>query len=380
MTAILGYARVSTLGQDLDAQLAALDFAGVAADRVFTDKLSGSANAARPGLAAMLDYARAGDTVVVAAIDRLGRSVAEVTRTIATLGERRITLRALREGVDTATPTGRAIAAIMATLAELELELGRERRASSRQSRRARKLPATKPPKLGPDRQEQLRRLAATGESVRELAAAFGIGRATAYRYLATGRSGQSVVGGGEGAGGQDLLKGARVPVGGGAGQHAVGLGVELLRGRGLQIGLGLLFCGGGLAESDHCDDRPNEGDHGDDGGGGQHGAQDAGAFAQRGGVRLGGLLAFPGGPQLAVGAAGFHHQPFVDEPVDQWAAVVGQLGPAGPPAHRGVGVGVGVDGGQPRDERRAQQLELVASLGWVGGQDAVDLGVHHPA
>ncbi len=152
---------------------------------MFTDKLSGSAKTARPGLAALLDYARAGDTVVVAAIDRLGRSVAEVTRTIVDLGERRITLRALREGVDTSTPTGRAVAAIMATLAELELELGRERRAASRESRRARSLPVTKPPKLSPDRQEQLRRLAATGEPVRELAAAFGVGRATAYRYLA---------------------------------------------------------------------------------------------------------------------------------------------------------------------------------------------------
>jgi len=97
-------------------------------------------------LAAMLDYARASDTVVVTAIYRLGRSVAEVTRTIADLGERRILLRALREGIDTATPTGRAVAGIMATLAELELELGRERRAASRQSRRVRGLPATKPP------------------------------------------------------------------------------------------------------------------------------------------------------------------------------------------------------------------------------------------
>ena len=93
MTAILGYARVSTTGQDLDAQLTALTAAGVEAGRVFTDKLSGSAKTARPGLAAMLDYARAGDTVVVTAIDRLGRSVAEVTRTIAELGERRILLR-----------------------------------------------------------------------------------------------------------------------------------------------------------------------------------------------------------------------------------------------------------------------------------------------
>jgi DNA invertase Pin-like site-specific DNA recombinase len=185
MTAILGYARVSTTGQELDAQLTVLTAAGVKSDRVFTDKLSGAANTSRPGLAAMLDYAREGDTVVVTAIDRLGRSVAEVTRTIADLGQRRILLRTLREGIDTGTPTGRAVAAIMATLAELELELGRERRTASRESRRARKLPATKPPKLNADRQEQLRRLALTGEPVHELAAAFGISRATAYRYLA---------------------------------------------------------------------------------------------------------------------------------------------------------------------------------------------------
>lgn len=185
MTATLGYARVSTTGQELDAQLDALTGAGVEASRVFTDKLSGAVNTARPGLAAMIDYARAGDIVVVTAIDRLGRSVAEVTRTIADLGERGILLRALREGIDTATPTGRAVAAIMATLAELELELGRERRAASRSSRQSRNLPATKPPKLTPERQEQLRRLAGTGEPVRELATAFGIGRATAYRYLA---------------------------------------------------------------------------------------------------------------------------------------------------------------------------------------------------
>jgi DNA invertase Pin-like site-specific DNA recombinase len=136
----------------------------------------------------MLNYARVGDTVVVTAIDRLGRSVAEVTRTIAELGERQIVLRALREGIDTTTPTGRAVAAIMATLAELELELGRERRAVSRESRRTRQLPATKPHKLTADRQEQLRRLAATGEPIPELAKAFGIGRATAYRYLAEGK------------------------------------------------------------------------------------------------------------------------------------------------------------------------------------------------
>lgn len=176
---------MSTAGQDLGVQLAALATQRVESSHIFTDKLSGAVNTDRPGLAALLHYAREGDTVVVTAIDRLGRSVAEVTRTIAELGERQILLRALREGIDTGTPTGRAVAAIMATLAELELELGRERRAASRHSRRSRRLPATKPPKLSPERQDQLRRLAATGEPVTELAAAFGIGRATAYRYLA---------------------------------------------------------------------------------------------------------------------------------------------------------------------------------------------------
>ena len=184
MTTILGYARVSTAGQDLDGQLVALAAQGIESGQIFTDKLSGAVNTDRPGLSALLHYAREGDTVVVTAIDRLGRSVAEVTRTIAELGERRILLRALREGIDTSTPTGRAVAAIMATLAELELELGRERRAASRDSRRARRLPATKPAKLTLERQQQLRRLAETGEPVHELAKAFGISRATAYRYL----------------------------------------------------------------------------------------------------------------------------------------------------------------------------------------------------
>ena len=189
MTAMLGYARVSTIGQDLDAQLAALDAAGVDPSRVFTDKLSGSAKTARPGLVALLDHARPGDTVVVAAIDRLGRSVAEVTRTIADLGERRITLHVLREGVDTATPTGRAIAAIMASRTGA--------RTGPRAPRRIPRIPSRpasaghQTPEAQPKRQERLRRLAVTEEPVHQLAEAFGIGRATAYRYLSSSPTGE---------------------------------------------------------------------------------------------------------------------------------------------------------------------------------------------
>jgi hypothetical protein len=94
-----------------------------------------------------------------------------VTRTIADLGERRITLRALREGIDTATPAGRAVAAIMATLAELELELGRERCAASRESRRSDACRLRSRQSSAPIGTSSYGRLAATGEPVRELAA-----------------------------------------------------------------------------------------------------------------------------------------------------------------------------------------------------------------
>jgi DNA invertase Pin-like site-specific DNA recombinase len=88
----------------------------------------------RPDLAALLDYARPGDAIVVVGIDRLGRNAVEAMLTIRGLGGREITLRSLREGVDTNTATGR----ILASLAELELEAGREGRTAAREARRAR--------------------------------------------------------------------------------------------------------------------------------------------------------------------------------------------------------------------------------------------------
>src|SRR6185369_14565494 len=135
----IGYARVSTGHQSLDQQLDALTAAGVGPKRVYRDKLSGtSTREQRPGLAALLDYARPGDAIVVIGIDRLGRNAAEVMTTIRELGERGIVLRSLREGIDTSNATGRMVAGVLASLAELELELGKERRTAARDARRAR--------------------------------------------------------------------------------------------------------------------------------------------------------------------------------------------------------------------------------------------------
>jgi DNA invertase Pin-like site-specific DNA recombinase len=127
VTCTLGYATASSLGQNLEAQLAALNAAGVDPRRVFTDKLTESADRLRAGLHAMLSYARSGDTVIVVAIDRLGRSAAEVARTVADLNERGIRLRSLKEGLDTGTSTGRVVASVITALAQLDRQPERQR-------------------------------------------------------------------------------------------------------------------------------------------------------------------------------------------------------------------------------------------------------------
>ncbi|ADT98247.1 MULTISPECIES: recombinase family protein [Mycolicibacterium] len=120
MAVTLGYATAVPGCADLDDQLAALTAAGVDPRRVFTDRTPGSADKMRAGMLALLSYARAGDVVVVAALERLGRSAAEVTRTVADLTTRGITLRCLADGLDTATSTGRVVAKVLTDLASLD--------------------------------------------------------------------------------------------------------------------------------------------------------------------------------------------------------------------------------------------------------------------
>ena len=184
----LGYARVSTEHQSLDQQLDALKAVGVEAERVYTDKLSGaSARERRPGLAALLDYARKNDSIVVVGIDRLGRNAAEVMTTIRELGERGIVLRSLREGIDTSNAAGRMVAGVLASLAELELELGRERRASAREARRARGQHVGRPRALSDERAALAERMRLSGEPVPVIAKTLGVSRATVYRVLTDG-------------------------------------------------------------------------------------------------------------------------------------------------------------------------------------------------
>ncbi|VEG57275.1 site-specific recombinase, DNA invertase Pin [Mycolicibacterium aurum] len=119
MTVTLGYA-TAVGGGDLDEQLAALTADGVDPKRIFTDRTAGSTDKVRAGLLALLSYARSGDVVVVTALEHMGRSVSEVTQTVADLTTRGITLRCLQNGLDTATSTGRVVAQVLSELAALD--------------------------------------------------------------------------------------------------------------------------------------------------------------------------------------------------------------------------------------------------------------------
>lgn len=179
---LLGYARVSTRKQTTDQQLDALVAAGVDPERIYTDVLSG-ARSDRPGLKALLDYAREGDTIVVIALDRLGRSLSHMVQTISDLQERGINLHSLREAIDFSTPTGRLQAAIFAAMAEYERDLIKERAAAAREAAAARGRQVGRPRALSASQGETARRMREGGFDITNIAKTLNVSRATIYRY-----------------------------------------------------------------------------------------------------------------------------------------------------------------------------------------------------
>jgi DNA invertase Pin-like site-specific DNA recombinase len=121
---IIGYARVSTEDQHLDAQIAALKDAG--AERIFADKISGSKRS-RPELDRMLDQLRSGDVVLVSKYDRLARSLVDLLDIVAQIETGKAGFRSLAEDIDTTTPAGRLIFHVFASIAQFERERIRER-------------------------------------------------------------------------------------------------------------------------------------------------------------------------------------------------------------------------------------------------------------
>ncbi|PXY16472.1 DNA invertase (plasmid) [Prauserella coralliicola] len=188
--ALIGYARVSTRDQHLDRQLAALDGAGCL--RVFADKLSGR-NVDRPELWACLDYLRPGDVLVVAALDRFGRSLEDLLALVGGLRKRGIGFRSLHESIDTTTPGGRLVFHVFAALAEFIRELIVEGTNEGLAAARARGQRLGRPPALTPEQVRHARSLLADPDnSIASIARLLGVSRATIHAHvpeLANGRA-----------------------------------------------------------------------------------------------------------------------------------------------------------------------------------------------
>ena len=180
---LIGYARISTAEQDPALQLDALHAAGCA--RVFSDRASGAV-AERPELARALDHLRAGDTLVVWKLDRLGRSLRHLIDTVRSLEDRGIGFCSLHESIDTTTPAGRLIFHVFGALAEFERDLIRERTEAGLAAARARGRRGGRPAVMTVEKASVARQMYASREhTVAAIAATLGVSRATVYRTVA---------------------------------------------------------------------------------------------------------------------------------------------------------------------------------------------------
>ena len=186
---LIGLARVSTDAQDAQLQQDALTAAGCG--RIYTEKISTrKATAERVGLVAALDYLRAGDTLVVWKLDRLGRSVKDVLTIADDLHERGVGVRILTgklSGTYCPTGEGKFFFTMMAAFSELERDINHERTMAGLVAARAQGRNGGRPTVMDEDKLAAARARRDRGESPTEIARALGVSRASVYRHLSAG-------------------------------------------------------------------------------------------------------------------------------------------------------------------------------------------------
>jgi DNA invertase Pin-like site-specific DNA recombinase len=170
---IVGYARVSTDGQTLDAQQITLREAG--ATRVFAEKQSGT-KTDRAALARCIASLDAGDTLLVTKLDRLARSTRDLLNTLAAVAERGASFRSLGDGwADTSTPHGKLMVTVLGGLAEFERHLILSRTAEGRSRARSRGIKFGRKPKLTKHQQAEALARVAQGETLVEIARSYNV-------------------------------------------------------------------------------------------------------------------------------------------------------------------------------------------------------------
>jgi len=182
----VGYARVSSAGQNLDSQYEALQKAGCG--RIFSDKMTGS-RLNRPGWEELMGYLRSGDTIVVTELSRLVRSLLNLLEITQQLEQRQINLVSLRDNIDTSTATGRCFLSMMGAIYQMERELKSERAEAGRASARARGKTGGRP-RTSIEKLENARVLYEnSAKTAEEVCQVVGIGRRSFFAYLAQQRA-----------------------------------------------------------------------------------------------------------------------------------------------------------------------------------------------
>lgn len=180
---IYGYARVSTTDQDLSIQEDALRVAGATIIR--SEKKSGTTTKGRDELATLIEFARAGDTLIVTRIDRLARSIADLSNIVAKLEKKDVHLKAIDQPIDTSTPAGRAFLQMLGVFAEFETAIRKERQMEGIAKAKAEGVYTGRKATIDG---YKIAALVSEGKGASEIARELNIGRASVYRYLPKGK------------------------------------------------------------------------------------------------------------------------------------------------------------------------------------------------
>jgi DNA invertase Pin-like site-specific DNA recombinase len=176
----VGYARVSTVDQDLEIQLAALKAAGC--DVIRAEKVSATSTEGRAELRTILDFVRKGDVLTVTRIDRLARSIADLASIVRELEAKGAVLKAIEQPIDTSSAAGRAFLQMLGVFAEFETAIRRERQLEGIEAAKAKGVYKGRPPTI---KAADIAALKAQGLGASAIAKRLKIGRASVYRVAA---------------------------------------------------------------------------------------------------------------------------------------------------------------------------------------------------